>query len=171
MVLLLLAQDEGRFGRISEARRAWAPPGVRPICARQIVRESLYVFAALAPASGQLSALILPSCDAEAMSVFLAQVCADFAGQRVLMQLDGAGWHRAKALRLPENVAFIEQPAHSPELNPAEHLWDHLRTHALANRAFHSLDDVEEALCTHLLALQADPERVRSLCAFPWFKL
>ena len=168
---MLLAQDEGRFGRISEARRAWAPPGVRPVCPRQMVRESLYVFAALAPASGQLCALVAPSCDTEAMSVFLEQVGAEFAGQRVLLQLDGAGWHRAKALRLPENVALLSQPPHSPELNPAEHLWDHLRTHALANRAFDSLDAVEHTLCEHLRALQTNPERVRSMTAFPWFKL
>jgi hypothetical protein len=28
--VVLMAEDEGRFGRISQARRCWAPPGVRP---------------------------------------------------------------------------------------------------------------------------------------------
>jgi transposase len=36
-------QNEGRFGRISEPRRCWAPKGMRPRVPRQIVREYLDV--------------------------------------------------------------------------------------------------------------------------------
>jgi transposase len=123
-----MAQDEGRFGRISEARRCWAPPGVRPTCPRQVVRESLYVFAAIAPASGEMTALILPYCDTEAMNLFLRTLSGEFAGRLVLLQTDRAGWHRSAALRLPDNVRLFYQPSHSPELNPVEHLWDDLRS-------------------------------------------
>jgi transposase len=166
-----MAQDKGRFGRISEARRAWVPPGVRPICPRQIVRESLYVFAAVAPATGELSALILPRCDPEAMNLFLASLAADFAGRRVVMQLDGAGWHRSAELALPENVAIFFQPPRSPELNPAEHRWEDLRENATANLAFDSLDEVQDALCHRLRHLHTSPAAIRSMTSFPWFKL
>ena len=169
--MVLLAQDEARFGRISEARRAWAPPGVRPLCPRQVVRESLYVFAAAAPATGELCALVLPHCNTEAMSLFLRTLAEDFAGRRVLVQADGAGWHRARNLEMPENVALLDQPARSPELNPAEHLWEDLRENATANRAFHSLDEVQHALCARLRFLQAHPTVVSSMTAFPWFTL
>ena len=37
--LRLMFEDEARFGRISDPRRAWAPPGVRPRVAARIVRE------------------------------------------------------------------------------------------------------------------------------------
>jgi transposase len=169
--LILMAQDEGRFGRISEVRRAWAPPGVRPICPRQIVRESLYVFAAVAPLSGELSALILPRGDPEAMNLFLATLAADFVGRRVVLPLDGAGWHRSAQLALPENVALCFQPPRSPELNPAEHLWEDLRENATANLAFDSLDEVQDALCQRLRQLHTSPAIVQSMTSFPWFKL
>ncbi len=48
-----MAEDEGRFGRVSIPRRAWAPPGVRPQAPRQVVREYTHVYAAVAPAHGQ----------------------------------------------------------------------------------------------------------------------
>jgi transposase len=43
------------------------------------------------------------------------------------MQVDQAGCHRAKRLRLPHNIILIFQPAHSPELNPIERVWLHLK--------------------------------------------
>jgi len=48
-----MAEDEGRFGRMSIPRRAWAPPGVRPQAPQQIVRQYTHAYAAIAPAHGQ----------------------------------------------------------------------------------------------------------------------
>jgi transposase len=169
--VVLMAQDEGRFGRISEARRCWAPPGVRPTCPRQVVRESLYVFAAIAPASGEMTALSLPHCDTEAMNLFLQTRSGEFAGRLVLLQTDRAGWHRSAALQVPDNVRLFYQPSHSPELNPVEHLWEDLREKALANRAFASLDAVQDALVERLRELWDEPQTLHSMTAFPWFKL
>ena len=45
----------------------------------------------------------------------------------MIMQVDQAGCHRAKRLRLPSNIILIFQPAHSPELNPIERVWLHLK--------------------------------------------
>jgi hypothetical protein len=42
-----MAQDEGRFGRIDRPRRCWAPKPIRPTVPRQVVREFVYVFAAV----------------------------------------------------------------------------------------------------------------------------
>src|SRR6266567_8546394 len=64
-----MAEDEGRFGRVSIPRRAWAPPGVRPQAPRQVVREYTHVYAAVAPAEGKMTSLILPSADTEMMSL------------------------------------------------------------------------------------------------------
>jgi DDE superfamily endonuclease len=169
--MVLMAEDEGRFGRISEVRRCWAPPGVRPTCPRQVVRESLYIFAAIAPATGEMTALILPPCDTGAMNLFLHTLSAEFAGRLVVVQTDRAGWHQSAELRLPDNVRLLYQPSHSPELNPVEHLWEDLREKALANRAFDSLDEVQEALVARLRELWDEPQALRSMTAFPWFKL
>jgi hypothetical protein len=55
-----MAQDEGCFGRISRAKRCWAPPGMRPHAPVQVVREYMYAYAAVAPAQGQMISLVLP---------------------------------------------------------------------------------------------------------------
>lgn len=50
--LLVMASDEGRFGRTGEVHPCWCPPGFRPTIARQQVRQYVYAYAAVAPALG-----------------------------------------------------------------------------------------------------------------------
>ena len=57
-------------------------------------------------------------------------------------------------------------PAYSPELNPAEHLWDWLREDCFANHVFADLDAVEQALSAGLTTLEANPTRTRSTTGF-----
>lgn len=161
-------QDEGRFGRINDPRRCWAPPGVRPQVGAQLVREYSYAFAAVSPHDGTLDSLILPEVDTETMSIFLAEVAARHPQEFILMVLDGAGWHKAKGLKIPENIRLIPLPPYSPQLNPAEHLWEEIREKWFTNLVFDSLDAVENHLTEALRTLEQNQEKVRSLASFDW---
>lgn len=165
--MLILAQDEGCFGRISQVKRAWAPPGMRPQASAQVVREYVYVYAAVSPTHGQLVSLILPETSTAMMNLFLEHVSRSFPDYFIVMQVDQAGWHRSQELVVPANIRLNPQPAYSPEVNPVEHVWDELREKCFHNRIFPSLDGVIEALCQGLTALADDPERLRSLTSFP----
>lgn len=165
-----MAQDEGRFGRVSIPRRAWAPPGVRPRAPRQMVREMVYVFAAVAPAEGTMTALVLPAANTAMMQLFLEHVSQSFTQYFIVMQVDRAGWHQAKHLQVPENIRLIAQPAYSPEVNPVEHIWEEMREKHLSNLALAALDEVVEKVCDGLKQLEADPERLRSMTYFPHFR-
>ncbi len=168
--VLIMPQDEGRFGRISDPRACWAPAGIRPRVPKQIVREYLYVYAAVAPALGKMTALILPYTNTNMMNIFLQEVSQEFAEFYVIMLMDRAGWHRAGGLNIPENIKFIEQPAHSPEVNPVEHLWDEIREKEFHNTVFNSISELEGHLCEALVKIQNDPARLRSLTNFPYLK-
>ncbi len=166
-----MAQDEGRFGRISRPRRCWAPPGVRPLSPAQVVREALYVFAAVAPSLGEICSLVLPSANTEMMNVFLKHVSQTFAAYFIVMQVDQAGWHHSKALIIPENIRLIKQPPYSPEVNPVEHVWDDIREKYFHNRVFSSLDLLTDTLCRALNTLADDHQRLRSMTNFPHLQI
>ncbi len=119
----VLFQDEGRFGRISDARSCWAPLPLRPSVRSQLVREYIYAYVAVCPADGQMSSMILPWVDARLMSIFLAQTAAQFSDEYCVMFLDGAGWHKAHEFTVPANMRLLPLPPYSPELNPAERVW------------------------------------------------
>lgn len=166
----MLFQDEGRFGRINDTRRCWAPLPIRPVVGQQVVREYLYSLVAVSPPDGQFTSLTLPWVDAQTMSIFLAHTAQQFAGEYCLMFLDGAGWHQAHDLRVPENLKLIFLPPYSPELNPAEHVWDYLRENHFGNDALTSLDEVAHRLAHGLQTLAAQPLLVQSLTLFDWIK-
>lgn len=166
-----MAQDEGRFGCISSPKRAWAPGGMGPKSPKQVVRQSSYVSAAVAPEQGLMTSLILPSADTAMMKLFLAHVARDVADDFIVMHVDQAGWHRAKDLLIPETIRLLFQPAYSPEVNPVEHLWEDLREKYLHTRVFPSLAELLEVLCQALSELLQDKQRLRSMMFFPHFSL
>lgn len=169
--MVIVAQDEGRFGRITDIRTCWAPKGIRPKVGKQIARTFVYVYAAVCMALGQMTSLILPYANTDMMNLFLEEVSNDFKDYFVIMLVDGAGWHRSNDLKIPENIRLVQQPSHSPELNPVEHLWEELRENYLPNKAFKSLDAVEQALCKGLTDLHNDPNKVSSMTNFPYLQV
>ena len=102
-----MLQDEGRFGRISSPRRCWAPRRMRPSVPNHIVREYTCAYVAVRPHDGAMDALIMPEVSGQAMSIFLRQVSDRHPDEFILMVMDGAGRHKANALKVPESMALI----------------------------------------------------------------
>ncbi|HVC07171.1 MAG TPA: IS630 family transposase [Solirubrobacterales bacterium] len=164
----LMFMDEARFGRINRPVRSWAPAGMRPVVDCQTVREYAYAYGAVCPADGILDSLVLPSMQTECFEHFAALLGERHPDELVVVVCDGAASHTAGALRLPENLRVLTLPPYSPELNPAEQLWDAIREGWFANRAHESMDAVQETLVESLVALEGDPARIRSLTHREW---
>jgi len=168
MKVRVLFQDESRFGRISDQRRCWAPFPKRPVVGHQVIREFVYSLAAVCPEDGQLASLIMPTVNAEIMSLFLDHTAQLFQGEYCLMFLDGAGWHRANELRIPKNIRLLPFPPYSPELNPVEGIWEHLRENYFGNKVLNNLEEAEEILCQGLHHLIHCPGLVKSMTNYHW---
>ena len=84
------------------------------------------------------------------------------------MVLAGAGWHRSAALQTPTNMRLLSLPPYAPELNPVEHIWDELREKYFHNKAFDSLNALEDQLEVGLVALEKDRCRVKSIVSWDW---
>jgi hypothetical protein len=166
-----MTADEGRFGRLGQVMRAWCPDGTRPEVSQQMVRDYIYAFVAVAPASGQMTALVLPFSNTTMMNLFLAQVEKEFSGFFVVMQVDGASYHNSQELIITENIRLITQPPRSAELNPTEHIWEEIREKHFYNRVFDTLDAVSDTLCQGLKDLIALPEKIKSMTYFPHLRI
>ncbi len=169
--VLLMAQDEGRFGRLGQVMKAWCPKGYRPLVAKQGVRDYVYAYAAIAPALGQMTTLVLPFVNITMMELFLQQVSTDFADYFIIMQVDRASWHISDKLNLPDNIRLIPQTPRSPELNPVEHLWEAIRENYFYNEVFESLEKVIDTLCDGLNFFNSVPEKLKSMTYFPHLRI
>ena len=163
-------QDEARFGRMVKIRRCWAPTPVRPMVDNGYEREFTYVDGAVSPVEGELDWMICDKMNTERMGEFLAQVSAAHPEEFMVMVVDGASSHAAKALVVPENILLYRLPAYSPQLNPQEHLWDELRGKEFPNRVFESMEGVRSKLNEGLPRLAGDQAKIESICAWPWIK-
>jgi transposase len=81
-----------------------------------------------------------------------------------------AGWHTAGELRVPENLTLVFLPPYSPELNPIERLWLHLRDNRLSHCVFQATEGIIDSCCEAWNWLLAQAGRIRSLCSYPWLE-
>jgi DDE superfamily endonuclease len=169
--VLILTQDAGRLGRIKPPRRGWAPQPMRPVVPNQIVQEFLYVFAAVCPQWGRLTAWILPYANTAMMTLFLQHVAADFQDCLIVMLGDQAAWHTPPQRLVPETMRLLPLPPGSPELNPTAHRWADWRENAMAHQRFDSLECVEGAFCDGINRLAAPPADLRSRTNVPSLRL
>ena len=132
----------------------------------------MYLFASVNPVTGESSALLASTVNTDLMNAHLKmiskQVRDSGGGRHVVLVLDQAGWHIAKALIVPDNITLLHLPPYSPELNPIERLWLYLRNHYLSNRVFADEDNLWNA-CRHAWN-QIEPERFNTICNTQWVK-
>jgi transposase len=168
----LWAQDEARLGLVPIVRRVWAQRGKRPIASNRRRYEWVYVYAFTQPSTGRVYWLLLPTVNADLFQLALE----DFAkshnintNHRVVLVLDGAGWHRAKQLKIPEGIHCLPLPAYSPELQPAERLWPLLRE-SVSNIDIKNIDELEEKLTDRCNVLSANRDIIFQHTNFSWWK-
>jgi transposase len=133
-----------------------------------VCQEYTYAYGAVSIADGQWDSLILPKADTVCMQIFLDEIALRYPEDRIVMVLDGAGWHRAGDLIVPENIRLLYLPSYSPELNPVENIWEELREKGFDNKVFASLDALEEQLLHSLKHLEDHPEISKSIVQWPW---
>ena len=134
--------DEARFGRMNRPRPCWAPRGVRPSVAAQLIREYIYLYGAVSPKDGRCAYLIMPTSNTDCFRAFLDALAKKFASEDILLVLDGAPNHRCGSLAVPSNISLLFLPPYAPELNPQENIWDEIREKIFKNYALKSMDAV-----------------------------
>ena len=82
--------------------------------------------------------------------------------------LDGAGWHISKALRVPASITLVPLPPYSPELNPVERVWLHLKARFLSLRLLNDYKAIVTAASRAWRRLRRDTGRLTSLTSYPW---
>jgi DDE superfamily endonuclease len=116
--------DEARIGQKNKITRRWAKRGTRPSAPRDQRTASTYIFGAVCPKKGNGAALILPTCNTEAMNLHLAEIAEIVApGVHAVLMVDQAGWHMSTRLVVPPNITIMALPPKCPELNPVENVW------------------------------------------------
>jgi len=159
----LFFEDESRFGLMTQIGRRWARKGCRPDIPYRQTREYLALYASVCPETGEMSSLISPYMNTEAMNAHLDILAREHPNTCNVLVLDGAGWHRSLELKVPDNVKLISLPPYSPQLNPMERVWDYIKGHYTRGAYFDDLDQVEVRVIDGSVFLHENPEVLKSV--------
>lgn len=126
----------------------------------------------MCPARDHGAALVLPKANAQAMNLHLQEISTQVSpGAHAVLILDRAGWHKTGGkLRLPDNISLLHLPAYSPELNPAENIWQYLRQNHLSNRIHASYKAIVDHCCEAWNQLTSQAGSIASIATRDWAK-
>ena len=165
------ATDEHRLGLKPIHRRVWAPIGERPLALGHHRYEWLYVTAFVAPSRGETVWYLSNGLDKPFFAKLLEAFARETGAGRdriIVLQLDNAGWHTPENLPVPDGIRLVYQPARTPELQPAEHLWP-LVDEPLANKYFDTIDDLETVVAQRCCDLNFDRNLIAQHTGFHWW--
>lgn len=139
--------------------------GVKPIGQWQWLFKAFWLYGAVEPATGSSFFLQFSHVDTKCYQAFLNQFSQAYPDSINLLQVDRGRFHTGKKLVVPDNVILLLQPPYSPEINPIERLWEHLKKD-LKWSSFKTLEQLQAKLDPLLNALT--PEIVASLTGYPF---
>ena len=165
--------DEHRIGLLPISAGIWAPTGQTPLRPVQPRYEWLYIYAFVNPETGESRFWLVPALNKDAYQAVMAAFAESVdAGpdHHVLVVEDGGGFHVPAQQGHPSGMETVRLPPYSPELQPAERLWQ-LTDATIANRCFESLDALSEVLGQQCAWLETQLDLLSQYTLFHWWPL
>jgi hypothetical protein len=156
--------DELRLGLRGATRRVWGRRGVKVRQRLQLRYEWRYLFAAVDARAGTIWWDWVETMQAADLRPVIAELRA--RGLLDALIWDGAPSHADAGVRAA-GLPLVALPPDSPELNPAERLFEEVRRR-VEGPVYATLDAKAAAVQAFLQELDADPDRVRRLCGWDW---
>jgi transposase len=175
-----LAVEEGGtiyFGDESGVRSdyhsgtTWGARGKTPVVPTSGSRVSVNMLSAIT-AKGEMRFMVTTGkVNAPRFVEFLKRLLTKAAGP-IFLILDGHPVHRSRVVS-----AFVKStagrlrifllPGYSPELNPDEQVWNHVKNHGVGRASIPSRDDLHRRVTRRLHSLQRQPRLVQSFFQLP----
>jgi transposase len=163
--------DEAGVRSDAHAGTTWAPRGQTPVVRTTGARFGLNMISAISP-RGRLRFMIVKGrMTGPKFCVFLKRLLHK-ARRPIYLIVDGHPTHRAAAVKrfvqaTQGRLRLFCLPAYSPELNPDELVWNHLKSHGIGKHSLTGPAHLTSLVLGHLRALQKDRQTVRSFFHAP----
>ena len=158
--------DEAGFEGDPRPRHKWVKRGSRPTQGYYGGHIRRNVIGAVNPSDGQLVSLIVTHTDAFAFQAFLDTMAEEVPKKKerkLCLVLDNASWHKAKVLNW-HHIKPVFLPPYSPDFNPIERLWQHLKGQYLAGFITNEGNDLSDKLFDSIRDLLNKPQVLQSVC-------
>ena len=151
-------EDEASVRSDYHSGTTWAPIGQTPVVSSTGARFSVNLISAISAQGALRFMLVQGRFNAAVFVNFLKRLLSDI-DQRVFLIVDGHPVHRAAKVKrfvasTNGRLQLFFLPSYSPELNPDELVWNHLKRHRVGKAMIAGPDHLKALVLNHLRSLQ-----------------
>jgi transposase len=162
----LYFSDEAGVRSDFHAGTTWALKGQTPIVPATGQRFGMNLISAISPRGDFRFMTVEGRMNAEKFIEFLKRLIHN-APHPVFLVVDRHPSHRAKKVltfvrSTKGRLRLFFLPPYAPDLNPDEHVWNHLKNHGVGKQAIRSRDQFRKVVLGHMRSLQRLPDLIRS---------
>ena len=163
--------DEAGVRSDFHAGTTWAPKGQTPVVEATGQRYSMNIISAISPRGEMRFMTVSGRMNAGKFIEFLKRLLHN-AKRPVFLIVDGHPSHRARKVfefvrSTQGKLRLFFLPPYSPELNPDELVWNHLKNHGVGKRIIKSRDELKCFVIGHLRFLQKTPDLIKAFFREP----
>jgi transposase len=160
--------DESGFLLIPSVRKTWSPVGKTPIIRHRDRHDRISAISGLSVSPKRYRCTLYcqlyeDNIQGEEVAVFLSHLLRQIRGLLIVL-LDNSTTHRGEPVRgllgRTSRLLLVPFPAHAPELNPDEGVWNHLKT-TLANGRPDTQAELMDVLADEICRLAASQSLLR----------
>ena len=164
---MLYFLDESGVSLIPVLGKTWAPKGKTPKVKVTGNKGGICVTSAISPAGRMVFRLEKDTVKAEQHIEFLKQIIQHHKRRKIIIIEDNAKPHIAKEIKHfvekhKNKIAIYYLPTYSPDLNPDERVWNHLKNHKLKAHQARSMKEFRPILLSKLRSIQKDSSLISS---------
>ena len=144
----------------------WAPKGKTPIVEATGQRYGMNIISAISPRGDMRFMTVEGRMNTGKFIEFLKRLLRN-AKRPVFLIVDGHPSHRARKVfefvrKTKGKLRLFFLPPYSPELNPDELVWNHLKNHGVGKRIVRSREELKRVVIGHMRFLQKTPDLIRA---------
>jgi len=151
--------------------RTWAARGKTPVVATTGARFSCNMVSAVTGRGAMRFMLVEGRLTSDIFVTFLQRLIHNWP-RPVFLIVDGHPVHRSSAVSrfvasTEGKLQLFHLPPYSPELNPDEQVWNHLKHHGVGRQAITGPEQLKRMVLARLRRIQRLPALIRSFFAMP----
>lgn len=148
------------------AGKTWAPKGKTPVVQSTGARFSFSLISAIT-AKGQMRFMVTEGgVNSTVFIEFLKRLLVG-AKKKIFLIVDGGSAHTSKMTKafvesLSGRLELFQLPPYSPDLNPDELVWNHLKNHTVGRSTVTDKAEFKRQVTRSMRSLQKNPNKIRS---------
>jgi transposase len=164
---ILYFEDEANISLTAVVGKTWAPRGETPIATVTGKRGGVAAMSAVSKEGRLVFRLLEKRINSDDVIDFLEQVLAHHKRRHVVVVMDQAPPHTSNKTRdfiqLQRRLHVFYLPKYSPDWNPDEKIWNHLKHQELKDHQANTKSELKRLALRKLLKMQRNPSQIRGI--------